>query len=79
MVLGVVGTYKDHRSLAHTLQDSEHVARKLGLIIMAVILFILMVCYDLSLENAFVTLLEGCGWRRKSLRRSHGDIVVFES
>eukprot|EP00752_Nemacystus_decipiens_P002553 g2394.t1 len=41
MVLGVVGTFKDHRSLAHTLQDSEHIARKLGLIIMWVILFIL--------------------------------------
>lgn len=43
MVLGVVGTFKDHRSLAHTLQDSEHIARKLGLIIMWVILFILFV------------------------------------
>lgn len=43
MVLGVVSTFKDHRSLAHTLQDSEHIARKLGLIIMAVILFILFV------------------------------------
>ncbi|CAM9436697.1 unnamed protein product, partial [Scytosiphon promiscuus] len=42
MVLGVVNTFKDHRSLAHTLQDSEHIARKLGLIIMAVILFILV-------------------------------------
>eukprot|EP00903_Cladosiphon_okamuranus_P016946 g15621.t1 len=41
MVLGVVGTFKDHRSLAHTLQDSEHIARKLGLIFMWVILFIL--------------------------------------
>lgn len=43
MVLGVVGTFKDHRSLARTLQDSEHIARKLGLIVMGVILFILFV------------------------------------
>lgn len=43
MILGVVGTFKDHRSLALTLQDSEHIARKLGLIIMGVILFILTV------------------------------------
>ena len=43
MVMGVVRAFKDHRSLARTLQDSEHVAQKLGLIIMGVILFILMV------------------------------------
>ncbi|CAN0388250.1 unnamed protein product, partial [Laminaria digitata] len=42
MVMGVVQAFEDHRSLAHTLQDSEHIARKLGLIIMGVILFILM-------------------------------------
>ncbi|CAN0570357.1 unnamed protein product, partial [Ectocarpus sp. 12 AP-2014] len=41
MVLGVVDTFKDHRSLAHTLHDSEHIARKLGLIIFWLILFIL--------------------------------------
>eukprot|EP00903_Cladosiphon_okamuranus_P016945 g15620.t1 len=34
MVLGVVETFRDHRSLANTLRDSEHIARKLGLIIM---------------------------------------------
>ena len=43
MVLGVVGTFKDHRSLALTLQDSDHIARKLGLLIMTLILFILVV------------------------------------
>ena len=43
MVLGVVGTFKDHRSLANTLRDSEHIARKLGLIIMWLILFVLFV------------------------------------
>ena len=43
MVLGVVGTFKDHRSLALTLQDSEHIARKLGLLIMTLIFFILIV------------------------------------
>ncbi|CAM9410579.1 unnamed protein product [Ectocarpus sp. 8 AP-2014] len=41
MVLGVVDTFKDHRSLAHTLHDSEHIARKLGLIIFWLILFVL--------------------------------------
>ncbi|CAM9538462.1 unnamed protein product [Ectocarpus fasciculatus] len=41
MVLGVVDTFKDHRSLAHTLHDSEHIARKLGLIILWLILFVL--------------------------------------
>ena len=41
--MGVVRAFKDHRSLSRTLQDSEHIARKLGLIIMGVILFILMV------------------------------------
>ncbi|CAM9114135.1 unnamed protein product [Ectocarpus sp. 4 AP-2014] len=41
MVLGVVDTFKDHRSLAHTLHDSEHIARKLGLIIFWLTLFIL--------------------------------------
>ena len=43
MVIGVVRAFEDHRSLADTLQDSEHIARKLGLIVMGVILFILMV------------------------------------
>lgn len=43
MVLGVVDTFKDHRSLAHTLHDSEHIARKLGLIIFWLILFVLAV------------------------------------
>ena len=43
MVHGVVGTFQDHRSLALTLQDSEHVARKLGLIFMTLVIFILVV------------------------------------
>lgn len=54
MVLGVVGTFKDHRSLAHTLQDSEHIAQKLGLIIMCVILFILFVSEMPSVEKSRV-------------------------
>lgn len=56
MVLGVVGTFKDHRSLAHTLQDSEHIARKLGLIIMGAILFILFVSDTKTLMSADVRL-----------------------
>ncbi|CAN0079349.1 unnamed protein product, partial [Ectocarpus fasciculatus] len=56
MVLGVVGTFKDHRSLAHTLQDSEHIAQKLGLIIMCVILFILFFVW-LSIWGADVVSL----------------------
>lgn len=52
MVLGVVGTFKDHRSLARTLQDSEHIAQKLGLIIMCVILFILFVSEMPSFEKS---------------------------
>ena len=43
MVLGVVGTFKDHRSLALTLQDSEHIAQKLGLLVMTLVVFILVV------------------------------------
>ena len=43
MVYGVVGTFQDHRSLALTLQDSEHVARKLGLLLMTLVIFILVV------------------------------------
>lgn len=41
--MGVVRAFEDHNSLAHTLQDSQHIARKLGQIIMGVILFILFV------------------------------------
>ena len=43
MVLGVVGIFKDHRSLALSLKDGEDIARKLSLLIMTLILFILVV------------------------------------
>ncbi|CAM9436554.1 unnamed protein product [Scytosiphon promiscuus] len=56
MVLGVVNTFKDHRSLAHTLKDSEHIARKLGLIIMAVVFFVLVFVW-LSIWGADVVSL----------------------
>ena len=42
-MIGVVRAFEDHRSLANTLQDSDHIARKLGLIVMGVISFILIV------------------------------------
>eukprot|EP00752_Nemacystus_decipiens_P006240 g5628.t1 len=45
MVLGVVNTFKDHRSLAHTLQASEHIAGKLGYIVMCPICLILLVMW----------------------------------
>ena len=84
MVLGVVGTFKDHRSLALTLQDSEHIARKLGLLIMALILFILVVSetsvnpplrYS-SLQGQFKSLVvgatEGAGRLQSPIYRKGG-------
>lgn len=65
MAAGVVGTFKDHRSLALTLQDSEHIARKLGLIIMGVILFILMV--SMSVNIIVAVLKQAAGGGRKSM------------
>ncbi|CAM9328231.1 unnamed protein product [Pylaiella littoralis] len=56
MVVGVVGVFRDHRSLVATLKDSEHIARKLGLIIMTVILFILIFVW-LSIWGADVVSL----------------------
>jgi hypothetical protein len=42
VIQAVVDTYKDHKSLAMTLQDSQHIARKLSHLIGAIIFFILI-------------------------------------